>query len=104
MEPWDQQKLSRLSRCPDFPGHFTQKVTFETSTKCLDYTVPIFSSVHINRFHCSKDRYEIRELLEILHSKKQPRSSVCLKKAQEMHKKCLNNAVPLLNKTENQIF
>ena len=20
--PWDQQKVSRLSRCPDFPGHF----------------------------------------------------------------------------------
>ena len=20
--PWDRQKVSRLSRCPDFPGHF----------------------------------------------------------------------------------
>ena len=49
----------------------------------------------------SKDRYEIIELLKLSHSIKQPYSSVCLKKAQEMHQKCLNNAVHLL---ENQIF
>ena len=30
--------------------------------------------------------------------------AICLKKALEMQRKCLNNAVPLLNKTENQIF
>ena len=52
----------------------------------------------------SKDQYEIIGLLKISHSIKQPCSSVCLKKALEMHQKCLNNAVPLLNKTENQIF
>ena len=36
----------------------------------------------------SRDRYEIIELLKISHSIKQPCSSVCLKKAPEMHQKC----------------
>ena len=49
----------------------------------------------------SRDRYEIIGLLKLPHSIKQPCSSVCLKKALEMHQKCLNNAVRLLNKTEN---
>ena len=52
----------------------------------------------------SRDRYEIIGLLKLLHSIKQPCSSVCLKKALEMHQKCFNNAVSLLNKTENRIF
>ena len=42
----------------------------------------------------SRDRYEIIRLLKLSHSIKQPCSSVCLKKALEMHQKCLNNAVP----------
>ena len=52
----------------------------------------------------SRDQYEIIELLKILHSIKQPcssGSSVCLKKALEIHQKCLNNS---LYKTENRIF
>ena len=52
----------------------------------------------------SGDRYEIIRLLKISHSIKQPCSSVCLKKVLEMHQKCLNNVVPLFNKTENRIF
>ena len=52
----------------------------------------------------SRDRYEIIGLLKISHSIKQPCSNVCLKKALEMHQKCLNNAVPLLNKTGSRIF
>ena len=36
----------------------------------------------------SRDRYEIIGLLKISHSIKQPCSSVCLKKAPEMHQKC----------------
>ena len=50
----------------------------------------------------SRDRYEIIGLLNISHSIKQPCSSVCLKKALEMHQKCLNNAVPLLTKMKNR--
>ena len=49
----------------------------------------------------SRDRYEIIGLLKISHSMKRPYSSVCLKKALDMHKKCLNDAVRLVNKTEN---
>ena len=31
-----------------------EKVPFGASTKCLDYAgVHIFSSVHINKFHCN---------------------------------------------------
>ena len=52
----------------------------------------------------SRDQYKIIGLLKISHSIKQPCSNVCLKKALEMHQKCLNNAVSLLSKTENQIF
>ena len=52
----------------------------------------------------SWNRYEIIGLLKLSHSIKQPCSNVCLKKVQEMHQKCLNNEVPLLNKTENRIF
>ena len=52
----------------------------------------------------SRDRYEIIGLLKISHSIKQPYSSACLKKALDMHQKCLNDAVRLVNKTENQIF
>ena len=38
--PWDQPKVSWLSRCPDFPGQFICKWTI---TKCPDYEgVPIF--------------------------------------------------------------
>ena len=52
----------------------------------------------------SGDRYEIIGLLKLSYSIKQPCSSACLKKALEMHQKCLNNAVRLLNKMENRIF
>ena len=52
----------------------------------------------------SGDRYEIIGLLKISDSIKQPCSSGCLKKSLEMHQKCSNNAVPLLNKTKNRIF
>ena len=34
--PWDRLKVSRLSRCPDFPGDLYEKVPFGTSTKGLD--------------------------------------------------------------------
>ena len=49
----------------------------------------------------SRGRYEIIGLLKISHSIKQPCNSVSLKKALEMHQKCLNNAIPLLTKAEN---
>ena len=52
----------------------------------------------------SRDQYEIIGLFKLSHSIKQPSSSVCPKNALEMHQKCINNAVPLLNKTENRIF
>ena len=52
----------------------------------------------------SRDRYEIIGLLKISRSIKQPCSSVCFKKALEMHQKCLNNAVSLLNKAKNLVF
>ena len=39
--------------------------------------------------YSSRDRYEIIGLLKISYSIKQPCSSVCLKKALEMHQKCL---------------
>ena len=52
----------------------------------------------------SRDRYDIIGLFKNSHSIKQPCSNVYLKKALEMHQKCLNNAVPLLNKMGNQIF
>ena len=40
---WDQQTVSRLSRCSDFQGHF---IWFGTAYNCLDYAgVFIFSSV-----------------------------------------------------------
>ena len=52
----------------------------------------------------SRGRYEIIGLLKISYSiKQQPCNSVCLKKALEMHQKCLSNVVPLLNKTENRM-
>ena len=46
-------KRIMLSKCPDFPGHFDE-VSFGTSTigACI-VQVSLFSSVHINRFHCS---------------------------------------------------
>ena len=41
--PWDQQKVSRLSRCPDFHVSLPDKAPFGTMTKYVDYVgVPIF--------------------------------------------------------------
>ena len=42
----------------------------------------------------SMDQYEIIGLLEILHSIKQPCSSVYLKEVSEMHQNVEKNAVP----------
>ena len=52
----------------------------------------------------SRDRYEIIGLLKLSHPIKQPCSSVCLKKAPEMHQKCQKDAVSWLNKAENRRF
>ena len=44
--PWDQPKVSRLSRCPDFPGQLLyDKAPFGTIARCPDY-----AGVHI--FKC----------------------------------------------------
>ena len=40
--PWDQPKVSRLSRCPDFPGQFA---SFGITARYVDY-----AGVHI--FKC----------------------------------------------------
>ena len=40
--PWDQPKVSRLSRCPDFPH---KNVSFGITVRCVDY-----AGVHI--FKC----------------------------------------------------
>ena len=37
LTPWDQPKLLRLLKCPDFPGQLTLKDYFGTSTKSVDY-------------------------------------------------------------------
>ena len=51
----------------------------------------------------SKDRYEIIGLGKISHSIKQPCGSICLKRVSNASK-LLKNAVPWLNKAENQTF
>ena len=52
---WDLQKVSRLSRCPDFLGHVIIKCNLGLPlAKCLDYAGVFFFQVStlLNRFHC----------------------------------------------------
>ena len=51
--PWDRN-VSRLSRYPDFPGHFIIMVTCILGPQLSVWImkVSLFSSVHINRFRC----------------------------------------------------
>ena len=51
--------MSRLSRCPDFPGHFIRKVPFVNSTKYLDY-----AGVHI--FKCPHKQVSLYNLKSLL--------------------------------------
>ena len=44
--PWDQPKVSRLSRCPDFfQVSLHDSVSFGTTAKCVDYAGVHISSV-----------------------------------------------------------
>ena len=80
------------------PSQGTSSLASRLTTVSLDiYTRISYSTVVLY----SRDRYEIIGLLKLSHSIKQPCSSVCQKKALEMHQKCLKNAVRLLNKMEN---
>ena len=76
-------------------------------TYILQKSIPLIGDILISFIAAkmnSRDWYEIIGLYKILLSIKQPCSSVCLKKALKMLKKCWNNAVSWLNKAENWIF